>query len=96
MTNHKYPIQDIQFHEEGLREAASHSLSRDEAIAVSWHTTAIAYLQFGSFKGINGPAAEREVNGRMVPAPIEDYLIPATDNHGMTYFKHVFKESVAT
>ena len=91
-TNPKFPIRDVQFHEEGLREAASHNMAKDEAVAVAWHTTALAYLRFGTFKGFKGPAAEREVNGRVEAALIEDYLKPATDTHGMTYFQHVFKD----
>lgn len=93
MSPKKYPIQDIQFHEEGLREAADVVISKEEAIAISWHSTAIAYLQFGEFKGFDGPAAEREVDGRVEAAQIEDYLLPATDSHGLTYFQHVFKDS---
>lgn len=88
----KFPIRDIQFHEEGLRAAASHNMATEEAIAVAWHSTAIAYLQYGEFKGVKGPAAEREVDGRVEAAVIEDYLIPSTDSHGLTYFKHVFKD----
>lgn len=93
MTKSKsFPIKDIQFHEERLREVASHTLAKDEAIAVSWHSTAIAYLQYGAALGLNGPAAEREVDGKVVPGLIEDYLVPATDSHGLTFFKHVFKD----
>jgi len=92
MSDQRYPIRDIQFHEEGLREAASHTMSKEEGQAVAWHSTAIAYLQYGHFKGFRGPAAEREVNGQMVAAAVEDYLLPAVDNHGMIYFQHVFKD----
>lgn len=91
--SHKFPIRDIQFHEEGVREAASHVMSKEEGIAVAYHSTAIAHLQYGHFKGFNGPAAEREVDGMVEPAAIEDYLLPAVDNHGMTYFRYVLKET---
>jgi len=93
MKPKRYPIQDIQFHEEGLREAASTTMSHEEGIAVAWHSTAIAYLTFGEQRGFEGPAAEREVDGRIVPAEIEDFLTPSTDSHGLTYFKHTFKEN---
>lgn len=91
--SHQFPIRDIQFHEEGIREAASHNLSAEEAIAVSYHSTALAYLQYGFFKGFDGPGAEREVNGAVAAVPIEDYLTPAKDNHGMTYFQFTPKET---
>ncbi len=92
--NRKFPIKDIQFHEEGLREAASATMSVEEAIAVSWHSTAIAYLNYGAALDLAGPAAERiGVDGHLESWLIEDYLIPSTDSHGLTFFKHVFKES---
>lgn len=93
MKTKNFPIRDIQFHEEGLREAAGHNISTEEAIAVAWHTTAIAYLQYGEFKQVDGPAAEYEdkESGLIETRPIEDYLIPATDSHGLTFFKHTFK-----
>jgi len=87
----KFPIRDVQFHEEGLRAAASLTVSKEEAIAISWHSTAIAYLQYGAFNGFNGPATEREIGGQIEAVEIEDFLVPATDSHGITYFKHVFK-----
>lgn len=91
MTGHKYPIRDVQFHQEGLRMAASHTMAKEEATAVAYHSTAIAYLQFGAFKGVKGPAAERLVDGRVETEPIEDYLLAAEDSHGLTYFQHTFK-----
>lgn len=90
--SHKYPIKDVQYHEERIREVASHELSVDEAIAIAWHSTALAYLRFGAFHQMPGPAAERKVEGEVIPALIEDYLVPATDSHGMTYFQHVWKD----
>ena len=94
MKNHKFPIRDIQFHEEGLRSAASANMSIEEAQLVAWHSTAIAYLTLGASRGLDSPAAEREDGeGRIHAAPIEDFLIPATDSHGLTYFKHTFKEN---
>ena len=91
----KFPIQDIQYHEERLREVASAEMSQEEGIAVAWHSTAIAYLMLGEVKGIQGPAAEYECDGRVVVSQIQDYLIPTTDSHGLTFFKHVFKENSA-
>ncbi len=92
MSEHKFPIRDIQFHEEGVREAASEDMTLEETVAVSYHSTALAYLHFGEFHKLDGPAAEREVDGRFEMAVIEDYLLPAKDNRGMTYFQHVFKD----
>jgi hypothetical protein len=91
-TPRRYPIKDIQFHEEAIRETADLVLSHDEGVAIAWHSTAIAYLQFGAAHGLLGPGVEREVDGQVVPALIEDYLLPAMDSHGLTYFKHVYKE----
>lgn len=91
----RYPIKDVQWHEEGLRDAASSDMTREEGIAVAWHSTALAYLQCGAFHQLPGPAAERVVDGKVEVAVIEDYLLPATDSHGLTYFQHVYKEEVA-
>lgn len=94
MTNrpNQFPIKDVQFHEERLRENANAEMGKDEHLMVAWHTTALAYLTYGAAKGLKGPAAERVVDGKMVPCVIMDELFPATDSHGMPYFKHKFKD----
>jgi len=93
MKNRIFPINDVQFHEEGLRSLDPHEGDTDATtVLIAWHTTAIAYLQYGAFKKLEGPAAEREVNGRIVPALIEDNLILARDSHGQPYFKHTYKD----
>lgn len=84
----RFPIRDIQWHEESLRDAGD-EIGDQEKVAIAWHTTAIAYLSYGQF---NGPAAECEVNGRIQPKPIHDYLLLSRDRFGEPYFKHKFKD----
>lgn len=88
---YKYPIRDIQFHEEGVRESANAHMDHEETKAVAYHTTALAYLHCGAFHNLPGPAAERIVNGVRRPEVIEDFLTEATDNAGLPYFKHTYK-----
>jgi hypothetical protein len=44
-------------------------------VIISWHYTAIAYLQFGERHQLGGPGAERAKNGRVFVVPVEDYLV---------------------
>lgn len=92
MSANRFPIRDIPFHEDGLRETAEAgpAFTEDEGKAIAWHSTALAYLHYGAAKGLNGPAVETASG----PVLIEDYLIPALDSHGLTYFKHVAKADV--
>lgn len=93
MSDNRFPIKDIQFHEDRLREAADEAAEsvfgwRDENISIAWHSTAIAYLEIGVLYGLSGPAVEHE-DGRV--ELIEDHLTPTTDSHGQTQFLPVIK-----
>lgn len=91
--DYRYPIRDVQFHEEGLREAADLEFSVDEHLAISWHSTAIAHLRYGAFHGLSGPGAEWRTASGIEPREIENFLIRAKDSDGLVYFKHQFKEN---
>lgn len=90
MDRKRFPIVDIQFHEEGIREAAAEGgcTREEEILAVAWHTTAITYLEAGAALGLPGPASI-DADGRVFL--VEDYLEPKTDSHGQPYFVHVEK-----
>lgn len=88
----RYPIRDIQYHEESLRETVDEFGDPvEEAIAVAWHSTAIAYLVAGNQMGLPGPGSV--IDGR--PVLVEDYLIRKTDSHGLTYFEPIEKPTPA-
>lgn len=92
MIHKRFPIVDVQFHEEGLREVDEAENPRDEILAVAWHSTALAYLEAGAALGMPGPAGV-DADGRVFL--IEDYLEPKTDSHGQPYFVHVEKSRPA-
>ena len=83
----RYPIKDIQFHQEGIQNAEDLE-PREEGISVAWHSTAIAYLVVGQRAGLPGPAVVSDGKVRL----IEDYLVPVMNNaHGLVDFEPVLK-----
>jgi hypothetical protein len=90
----RFPIRDVQFHIEGLRQRNATTAHTDELhILTSWHSSAIAYLQFGAFHKLDGPGAERYgPDGSVTPARIEDYLTLAKGAKGESYLLKTFKK----
>lgn len=90
--NRKFPIRDIQFHEERLSSMEEYDGSNEARALIQWHTTAIAFLRYGAFKQLGGPAVEAEVDGTMQPQLVEDYLLLVFDRHGNPVCKYVTKK----
>ena len=88
--NRKWPIKDIQFHEEALRETADDVLDHDQSVIVAWHTTAIAYLQYGQAMGLDGPGTESWEGKKAVPVRIDHTLTLAYDQSGHPNFHPTF------
>jgi hypothetical protein len=90
MSEKRFPIKDVQFHEEGIREASKNA-TLDEIAAIAWHTSAINFLECGVRHDLPGPAAEFPAFPGVDVVMVEDYLIRAADSHGFPYFQPVVK-----
>lgn len=81
----RYPIQDLEYHQNQLREIGEFNLGdRATFVSVVYHTTAIAYLEYGSVKGFDGPAAE--IDGKPVEIYPEFQL--GIDSNGQPFMRH--------
>ena len=90
-TSKKFPINDVQFHEEALRQMDDWTDDGLDVLA-TWHVTAIAYLQYGAAKGLDGPGVERVIDGVVTPAVIDDNLYLDRDEYDQPYFRYTYKD----
>jgi hypothetical protein len=87
----EFPIQDIQWHEEALRSMPDFELSdREATISVCWHSTAIAYLHYGAFHGLDGPGVEID----KVPVRIKPYFQLGIDSYKQPFMRHFLPETL--
>lgn len=85
----RFIIRDRSWHEERLRELDEFDLAdRENFISACWHSTAIAYLEYGAFKDIDGPATE--VDGKPVKIFPEFQL--GIDSKGVPFMRHFTPE----
>lgn len=102
ITKRLFPIRDRDFHVQGL-ELSSTSIRQaletqdqidaEEEVAAAWHTTAIAYLDFGRAHNLGGPGAEEvDANNRVSGVrPIKKFLRLAYDDNGYAFMMHEFE-----
>ena len=96
-TDRKFPIKDVNFHESSLREMDQYEVSADGRgevdIILAWHSTALAYLQFGDHHNLDGPGNEDVSSPPLVlPRAIERTLTLGYDDNGLPFMIHKFKE----
>lgn len=82
-----FPIKDRDFHVSSLR-ALDQIRTHEIQILVTWHSTAINYLDYGAFHDLGGPAAE--VDGKPVLIKREFQL--GIDDDGYPFMRY-FLES---
>jgi len=84
----KFPIKDRQYHEDELRKIdfdPRSPIAKEDLVEVTYHSSAINYLEYGAFYDIDGPAAE--VHGS--PTPIKPEFQLALDPNGSPFMRYV-------
>jgi len=77
-----FPIKTIDWHAERLRELDDQGLDPEDLEAktlIMWHVIATGFLEYGSYKGFDGPATEvvidmPEGKRRLVARKIKPFL----------------------
>lgn len=90
-TDRQFPIKTIEFHETNLRSMDEYPSSEEVEIIIAWHSTALAYLQFGELHELDGPGNEDVSTGRPIPKAIERNMTLGYDDNGLPFMIHHFK-----
>lgn len=91
----RFPIHDLQWHKDQLREIDADHDDLEAQTLVHWHLIAIGFLEYGTIKGYDGPAAEAKIDlptgeTRIVSRKIASHLWLTTGPDGHPLFEPDF------
>jgi hypothetical protein len=86
-----YPIIDIPYHEQALRDLNGDLELPESAVTVRYHLTAICALQMGAAHDIDGPAYEFRRDGKVTIRQVESELRAEEGPHGITFVTQELK-----